>query len=89
MDNVFLKYFETQPRATMKQMWWHDTLALMDIELICKLGNDNVVLDVLNYREEYQGEMPWERIKILRTMFVVENDLEKKIWEVYAKDCLT
>jgi hypothetical protein len=33
--------------------------------------------------------MPWERIKILRTMFVVENDLEKKIWEVYAKDCLT
>jgi len=53
MDNVFLKYFETQPRATMKQMWWHDTLALMDIELICKLGNDNVVLDALNYREEY------------------------------------
>jgi hypothetical protein len=33
--------------------------------------------------------MPWERIKILRTMFVVENDLEKKIWEAYAKNCLT
>jgi hypothetical protein len=29
----------------------------MDIELIYKLDNDNVVLDVLNHKEEYQGEM--------------------------------
>jgi hypothetical protein len=48
-----------------KQLWWHDTLALMDIELIHKLGKDNVVLDVLSCKEEYQREMFWESTQIL------------------------
>jgi hypothetical protein len=56
MNNVSLKYFETQPRAMAKQLQWHDTLAFMDIELIHKTGKDNVVLDVLSHKEEYQGE---------------------------------
>jgi hypothetical protein len=43
-----------------KQMWWHDTLALMDIELIHKPKKNNAVLDVLNYKKEYQGEKLWE-----------------------------
>jgi hypothetical protein len=33
----------------------------MDIKLIHKLGKDNVVSDALSCKEEYQGEMPWER----------------------------
>jgi hypothetical protein len=44
IDNVFLRYFETQPGAIAKQLHSHDTLALIDIKLIHKLGEDNVVL---------------------------------------------
>jgi hypothetical protein len=56
-NNVSLKYFETQPKATIKQLHWHDTLALMDTELIHKPSIDNVVPDALNCKDEYQGEM--------------------------------
>ncbi len=38
MDNVSLHYFEMQLRVLMKQRRWHDTLALLDVELIHKLG---------------------------------------------------
>jgi hypothetical protein len=60
-----------------KQLWWHDTLALMDIELIHKPSKDNVVLNVLNCKKEYQGEMLWENTQILQVMFVKKTDLEK------------
>jgi len=55
--NVSLKYFETQARAMAKHLQWHDTLAFMDIKLIHKSRKNNVVLDVLSHKEEYQGEM--------------------------------
>ncbi len=58
MNNVSLRYFETQPRAMAKQLRWHNTLALMDLELIHNLGKKNVVLNVLNHIEEYQRKMP-------------------------------
>jgi len=71
-----------------KQLQWHNTLALMDIELIHKLSKDNVMLDVLNHKKEYQREMPWESIQILWIMFIEESDLEIKIQETYVKDYL-
>jgi hypothetical protein len=40
---VSLRYLETQPRASAKQLQWHDTLALVNIELIHKNGKNNVV----------------------------------------------
>jgi hypothetical protein len=49
MDNVSLKYFEMQPMAT----YWHNTLALMDVELIHKPGWDNVVPNALSQKDEY------------------------------------
>jgi hypothetical protein len=42
MNNVSLKYFETQPKAMVKQLQWHDTLAFMDVELIHKSRYCNV-----------------------------------------------
>ncbi len=75
MDNISLRYFETQPRATMKQLCWHDILAFLDIEL----NKDNVVPNVLSLKEEYQGEIPWENTEIFRAMFVGNNDIERKI----------
>jgi hypothetical protein len=71
-----------------KQLWWHDTLALMDIELIHKPGKDNVVLDVLSCKEEYQREMFWESTQILWSMFVKESDIERKIQKVYVENHL-
>jgi hypothetical protein len=41
-----------------KQLLWHKTLALMDIELIHNPSKNNVVLDVLSRIKEYQGKMP-------------------------------
>lgn len=48
-DNVSLKYFQMQPTATH----WHNTLALMDVELIHNPSWDNVVLDALSQKDEY------------------------------------
>jgi hypothetical protein len=79
IDNVSLKDFETQPRSIAKQLHWHDILALMDIELIHKLGKDNVVLNALSCKDNYQGEMHWENTQIFRAIFVKENNLERKI----------
>jgi hypothetical protein len=53
MNNVSLKYFEMQPRATIKQLWWHDTLALLGVKSIQKLGRDNVVPNVLNHKKDF------------------------------------
>ncbi len=64
MNNVSLRYFETQPRAMAKQLRWHNTLALMDIKLIHNPSKKNVVLDVLNRIKEYQREMPLESTQI-------------------------
>jgi hypothetical protein len=50
----------------------------MDIKLIHKLDKDNVVPYLLSHKEEYQGEMHWENIKIFRPMFLEESDLERK-----------
>jgi hypothetical protein len=53
MDNTSLKYFETQLKAMTKQWHWCNTLALIDVELIHKLGWDNAILDALSCKEEY------------------------------------
>jgi hypothetical protein len=50
----------------------------MDIKLIHKLERNNVVPYVLSHKEEYQGEMPWECIKILQCMFIEKSNLKRK-----------
>ncbi|KAL3675137.1 hypothetical protein R1sor_025085 [Riccia sorocarpa] len=45
IDNISLKYFESMDRVTPKQLRWHDTLALMDVDLNHKPGRENVVPD--------------------------------------------
>ncbi len=60
----------------------------MDIKLIHKPSKNNVVPNALSRKEEYQGEMPWENTRIFQTMFIGENNLEKKIWNAYVENCL-
>ncbi len=33
-DNISLRYFKTKSKALANQLKWHDTLALLDVELI-------------------------------------------------------
>jgi hypothetical protein len=44
------------------QLHWHDTLALMDVELIHKLGYDIMVPYTLSHKEEYH-EKPSSKIQ--------------------------
>ena len=73
-DNVSMRYFKTQPNITPKQWRWVDVLACFNVDLIHKPGQDNVVPDALNRRQE------------LRIIFTGESLLMKKIREGYQDD---
>ncbi len=70
-----------------KQLHWHNTLALMDMELICKTSQNNVVPNTLSYKEEY-NKKPSIKIKYLQVIFVGKNIMERKIREAYVVDPL-
>jgi hypothetical protein len=88
-DDIFLQYFEMQPRASTKQLKWHDTLALLDVELIHKLRQDNVVHDSLSRKKEFQLERPLTKTQALRAIFEGESSLEWKIREAYMQNMFT
>jgi hypothetical protein len=67
--NISLKNFETKPRASRKYLKWHDTLALLDVQLVHKPGQGNGILDVLNWKEESQMEQPSTKTQSLRAIF--------------------
>ena len=54
-DNVSWKYFGTQVQVSAKPFKWHDTLALMKVDLIHKVGHHNMVRDLVSEREEFQA----------------------------------
>ena len=74
MDNVSVRNFETQPKMTSKQWRWADVLASFNVDLILKLGRDNVVPDALSRRQE------------LRIIFTGESSFMRKIREGYQDD---
>jgi len=57
-------------------------LALMNVELIYKLGHENVVLDALSRKEEHRPSST----QILCMMYADEGDLARRIMEAYMKD---
>lgn len=76
-----MRYFKIQLRALTKQLKWHDTLVLLDVELIQKLGHDNVVPNTLNRKEKFQVEKLVTKTQALKTIFEGESELERKIKE--------
>jgi hypothetical protein len=42
-----------QLRVLTKQLRWHDTLALLDVELIHKLIQDNAIPNALSRKKEF------------------------------------
>jgi hypothetical protein len=82
-DNVSLKYFEIQVQMSSKQLKWHDTLALMNLDLIHKLGRDNVIPDALSRQEELQVVTTTQ---VLRLTYKDKGGLEQRIRKGYMKD---
>jgi hypothetical protein len=54
----------------------NDTLAFLDVELIHKLGQNNVVPNALNQKEEFQVENPPTKTQALKAIFYVESSLK-------------
>ena len=82
-NNVSLKYFETQAQVSAKQLRWHNTLALMNVDLIHKLGYDNMVPDALSRWEEFHA---MSTTQTLRLMNKGDGNLQRKIRKGYLKD---
>jgi hypothetical protein len=55
INNVSLKYFGTHAQVSTKPLRWHDTLALIKVDLIHKVAHENMVWDMLSEREELQA----------------------------------
>jgi len=49
----------------MEQLRWHNTLMLLDVELIHKPRRDNVVPNALSRKEEFQVEKPSTKTQAL------------------------
>ena len=66
-----------------KQLRWHDTLALMNVDLIHKPDRDELVPDALNRKEEFHII---STTQVLRLIYKGKENLERKIREGYMKD---
>ena len=66
-----------------KQLSWHNTLALMNVDLIHNPGRDNVVSDALSRREEFHA---MSTTQALQLMYKGEGNLQWKIRKEYLND---
>ena len=82
-NNVSLNYFESKAQVSAKHLRWHDTLALMNVDLIHKPGCNNVMPDALSRRKEFHA---MSMTQTLRLMYKAEGNLQQKIKEGYLKD---
>jgi hypothetical protein len=64
---VTLKYFAIQPKLFSKQVRWQDTLALFNVDIRHKPGNESVVPDALSRKHQ------------LKVVYVGETKLQKEL----------
>jgi hypothetical protein len=57
-----------QLKASTKQLTWHNTLALLDVELIHKPRWDNMIPDALDRKEEFHMEKPLIQTQVLKAI---------------------
>lgn len=70
---------------TPKQLRWHDTLALMNVDLINMSRKDNIIPDILSCKEEYISSLT----QILTAIYPEETSLRQQIHDGYMKDTQT
>lgn len=73
-DNISLKYFETKALSTSKELTWYDVIASINVVFIHKFGHKNLVLDVLNRKEE------------LMTLLMVATSQDDTPFEIEVKE---
>ncbi len=61
---------------------WH----LWILELIHKLGRENVVLDALSHKKEFQNDKLSTKMQTLCAIFIGESNLKHNIKETYLKN---
>ena len=54
-EQCVLKVFWTHVQGNAKPLWWHNTLALIKVDLIQKMGHNNMVQNRLSEWEEFQA----------------------------------
>jgi len=59
-------------------------LTLLDVELIHKLGQDNVVPNALSRKDEFQVEKPSTKTHALKGIFYYKSNLKQKIKKAYV-----
>jgi len=69
-----LKYFSTQPKLSSKQVRWQDTLALFNVDIRHKPGNENIVPNALSRKHQ------------LRVVYVGESELQKEVRLANCRD---
>ncbi len=72
--NVTLKYFSTQPKLSLKQVRWQDTLALFNVDIRHKPRKENIVPDALSRKHQ------------LKMVYVGETKLQKEVRLASCRD---
>ena len=75
-DNISLKYFQSQPRLSAKQMRWQDLLAEFDLEIIHKKGKLHTLLDTLSRMPQIQ------HISVVTSQACMEEIQQAQEWNV-------
>jgi hypothetical protein len=69
-----LKYFAIQPKLSLKQVRWQDTLALFNVDIWHKPRKENVVPNALSWKHQ------------LKVVYVGETELQKEVWLASRRD---
>jgi hypothetical protein len=86
MNNVYLRHFETHPRAIGKKLWWHNNLTLMDVKLSHKLNKRNCGIQCIkSQRKLSNGDVLKDNSSSLHNLCQDENNFKNQIIERYMK----
>ena len=80
LKQYVLKVVWTYAQVSAKPLWWHNTLALMKVNLIHKVDHNNMVRNMLSGG---RSSKQWAPSKFLWLMFVSKDNLWWKIREGY------
>lgn len=85
-DNISLKYFTSKAQASPKELKWYDVIVSMDIELIHKLGKDNLVSDAVSRINEFIEEKFDDTMTLKIIVYSDDSLLIKGIRKDYEQD---
>jgi len=89
MNNVYLRHFETHPRAIAKRLLWHNNLTLIDVKLSHQLNKRNCGTQCIKSQIKLSNEdVLKDNSNFLHNLCQDENNIKKQIIERYMKNNL-